>query len=267
MSSRKEEKERLRAERLAAQSHDQSAARRRVIAGYFVAGLLAAAVLAGLVVVITSGGGGDGAAADAPENAHIQTLSGVFEGVEPDEREGTAPPAIQFGDLQESAQMAGCQLRLDLPDEGNTHFMDEAKADEPGAYKTVPPTSGDHFGGTNENGSGAFADGAYRERPPTGRFVHSMEHGRVEIHYDPNLSEAEQLAIKGVFDEDPDGMLMFPDDEAPYAPDDTTKYAVALTAWRNLAICPTYDETVLDVIRNFRDTYRGNGPEAVQISL
>ena len=28
-----------------------------------------------------------------------------------------------------------------------------------------------------------------------------------------------------------------------------------------MAICPHYNETVLDVIRNFRDTYRGNGPE------
>jgi hypothetical protein len=267
MSSRQEEKERLRAERLAAQQHDQSAARRRMIAGYFVAGLLAAAVLAGLVVVIASGGSGDDGAADAPENAHIQPLSGVFEGVEADEREGTTPPAIQFGDLQESAQMAGCQPRLDLPDEGNTHFTDEAKGDQPGAYKTVPPTSGDHYGANAEDGAGAFADGAYRERPPTSRVVHSMEHGRVEIHYDPNLSEDEQLAIKGVFDEDPDGILLFPDGEAPYAPEDNTEYAVALTAWRNLIICPTYNETVLDVVRNFRDTYRGNGPEAVQISL
>ena len=46
MANRSEEKERLRAERLAAQQHDQSSARRRLIAGYFVAGLLAAAVLA-----------------------------------------------------------------------------------------------------------------------------------------------------------------------------------------------------------------------------
>jgi Protein of unknown function (DUF3105) len=266
MSSRREEKERLRAERLAEQQSAQSSERRRLVAGYFVAGLLAVAVLAGLVVVIANSGGGDGAAS-APGNAHIQALSGVFEGVEPDDREGTEPPAIQFGDLEESAREAGCQLRLDLPDEGNTHFTDEAEGDKPGAYNTVPPTSGDHYGANAEDGSGAFADGAYLERPPTGRFVHSMEHGRIEIHYDPDLPEDQQLALKGVFDEDPDGMLLFPDGEAPYAPDDKTQYAVALTAWRQLVICPTYNETVLDVIRNFRDTYRGNAPEAVPISL
>jgi hypothetical protein len=268
MSSRREEKERLRAERLSAEAQEQSAARRRLIAGYFVAGILGAAVLAGLGVVIASGGDGNGTAeSGCGESAHVQINSGVAEDLECDEREGTAPPPIQLGDLEQSAKAAGCQLRLDLPDEGNTHFTDEANGDEPGAYKTVPPTSGDHYGAPTENGSGAFADGAYLERPPTSRVVHSMEHGRVEIHYDPELAEEEQLALKGVFDEDPDGMLLFPDGEAPYAPNEPTTYAVAVTAWQNLVTCPEYNETALDVIRNFRDTFRGNGPENVPLSL
>jgi Protein of unknown function (DUF3105) len=267
MSSRREEKERLRAERLAAEAQEQSAARRRLVAGYFVAGILAAAVLAGLVVVITSGGDGDGTAgSDCGENAHVQINSGVTEDLECDEREGSAPPPIQLGDLEQSAKAAGCQLRLDLPDEGNSHFTDVARGDRPGAYETVPATSGDHFGAPAENGSGAFADGAYRERPPTARAVHSMEHGRVEIHYDPDLPEDQQLALKGVFDEDPDGMLLFPDGEAPYA-SSPPDFAVAVTAWQNLVLCPQYNETVLDVIRNFRDTFRGNGPENVPLSL
>jgi hypothetical protein len=48
-------------------------------------------------------------------------------------------------------------------------------------------------------------------------------------------------------------MLLYPDPDMPYD--------VAVTAWTNEAVCPHYNETVLDVIRNFRDTYRGNGPE------
>jgi hypothetical protein len=267
MSSRREEKERLRAERLAAESHEQSAARRRLIAGYVVAGILGAAVVAGLVVVIASGGNGEGTAeSGCGENAHVQIDSGVTNDLECDEREGTPPPALQFGDLEQSAKMAGCQLRLNLPDEGNAHFTEEEMGDEPGAYKTVPPTSGDHYGAPAEAGSGALADGAYLERPVTSRTVHSMEHGRVQIHYDPELPEEEQLAIKGVFDEDPDGMLLYPDDEAPYA-SSPPDYAVAVTAWQNLVTCPTNNETVLDVIRNFRDTFRGNGPENVPTSL
>ena len=80
-----------------------------------------------------------------------------------------------------------------------------------------------------------------------------MEHGRIEIHYKPSLPEAQQLALKGVFDADSDGMLLFPDPDMPYA--------VAATAWTNEVVCPKFNAEVLDVIRNFRDTYRGNGPE------
>ena len=64
-------------------------------------------------------------------------------------------------------------------------------------------------------------------------FVHSLEHGRIEIQYSPDLSEADQLALKGVFDESPDGMLLFPNSEMPYD--------VAVTAWTQLLGCPKYD--------------------------
>src|SRR5215468_3201737 len=250
MSSRREEKERLRAQRLAAEQAASSTARRRLLAGYVVAGLLAAAVVAGLVVVITKGGSGGSAAADACSNAHIQN-TGSFTGLTPDCRTGTAPPAIKYGDLQLSAQKAGCQLKLNLPDEGNTHVPDST----PVHYGTVPPTSGNH-------NPVPISDGAYTTpmsaNPETKGMnirdeVHAMEHGRIEIHYKPNLPENEQLALKGVFDADPDGMLLYPDPNMPYA--------VAVTAWTNMVVCPDYTPLVLDVIRNFRDTYRGNGPE------
>jgi Protein of unknown function (DUF3105) len=255
MSSRREDKERLRAERLAAESREKSQARRRLIAGYFVAGLLGAAVLAGLVVVLASSGGGNGgveasANCDNPDNAHVQSQSGSTDGLELDCREGTPPPEIQFGDLRESAQEAGCELKLNEPDEGNAHIPDTT----PFTYKTNPPTSGSH-------NPTPIADGAYltplsddtSTSPNVRNFVHSLEHGRVEIHYNPDLPEEEQLAIKGVFDEDPAGMIMIPDPNMPYA--------VAVTAWTQLIGCPNYNPIDLDVIRNFRDTYRGNGPE------
>ena len=249
MSSRREDKERLRAERLAAEAREHSQARRRLLAGYFVAGLLGAAVLAGLVVVVASSGG-DSGPEGLCDNAHVQTESGSTEGLEFDCREGTPPPEIQFGDLQESAQMAGCELRLDLPDEGNTHIADTT----PFTYKSDPPASGSH-------NPTPIADGAYltpfsddtSSSPNVRNFVHSMEHGRIEIHYRPDLPEAQQLALKGLFDEDPDGMILIPDPNMPYA--------VAVTAWTQLIGCPRYDPLDLDVIRNFRDTYRGNGPE------
>lgn len=252
MASRKEERERLRQERLAAQASRGSSDRRRLILGYIVAALLTAAVVAGLVAVIA--GGGDDEGVDTPAGAHIQINSGVLDGNEPDTRDGTDPPDRQFGDLEESARRAGCELHLDLEDEGNSHFEDDTK----GTYETNPPTSGDHFGSPTETASGPIADGAYRTTPVESRLVHSMEHGRIEIRYSPDLPEDQQLALKGKFDDDPDGMLLFPDDDLPYA--------VAVSAWRNYVGCEEYDPLFLDVIENFRDTYRGNGPEPVPIT-
>lgn len=247
MASRKEEKERLRAQRLAAERAAQSGGRARLMAGYVVAGVLALAVIAGLVAVVTSGGGGGSGACS---NAHIQN-TGSFSGLTPDCRKGTPPPPLQFADLQISAQKAGCEVRLNLPDEGNTHVSNST----PVQYRTTPPTSGNH-------NPVPISDGAYTTpmsaNPQTNGMnirdeVHAMEHGRIEIHYKPSLPESEQLALKGVFDQNPDGMLLYPDPNMPYD--------VAVTAWTEMAVCPHYNPLVLDVIRNFRDTYRGNGPE------
>ncbi len=102
------------------------------------------------------------------------------------------------------------------------------------------------------------ADGAYEQTPELIEFVHSLEHGRIEIQYAPDLPEADQLALKGVFDESPSGMLMFPNPDMPYE--------VAATAWTQLMGCKRYEGAkTLDAIRNFRDQFRGRGPEASPI--
>lgn len=250
--SNREERERLRQQRLAEQKSSGSSDRRRLLIGYGVAGVLAVAVLAGLVAVVAGGSGGSGPKlGDECANAHIATDFGVYQDYQCDNREGTAPADLQFGELQQSAQKAGCELKLDLPDEGHSHFTDETKGD----YKTNPPTSGDHYGAPNETLAGPVADGAYVSTPPESRLVHAMEHGRVEIRYSPKLPEDQQLALKGVFDEDPGGIILVPDPDLPYA--------VAVSAWTNYVGCTSYDPLVLDVVRNFRDTYRGNGPENI----
>jgi hypothetical protein len=244
MSSRQEEKQRLREQRLAQQAQEESAARRRLYLGYALAGLLTAAVVAGLVAVIISGAGG-GDQAEGSEAAFIDPRSGVFEGLEPDEREGTEPQAIKLGDLQASAQAADCVLREGLEDEGNGHLPPNRPAPK---YGTNPPTSGDHD-------PNPTADGAYLTSPEPRNFVHSLEHGRIEIQYSPDLPEEQQLALKGLVADDPDKMLLFPNPNMPYQ--------VAASAWTAFVGCPQYSEGVLDVIRNFRDTYRGNGPEPI----
>jgi hypothetical protein len=246
MATRKEEKERLRQERIAAERREASDARRRLLLGYFVAGALGAIVLAGIVVAILSGGGG-GEEAEVNEAAGIDPSTGfiVPEDITPDEREGTPPPPIEQAELAKAAEAAGCEVELGLPEEGNTHLRPN---EDPPKYETDPPTSGDH---SVEH----LADGAYLDYPDPINFVHSMEHGRIEIQYDPKLAEDEQLALKGVFDDDPEGMLLFPNPEMPYA--------VATTAWTNMMVCDRYDPAVVDAIRAFRDSFRGQGPEAL----
>lgn len=247
MATRKDEKERLRAARLEAERRDALAARKRLIFGYGVAGVLTAAVLVGIGIVIASGGGGS--SESSPAAAHIDTATGSTNGVAPDSREGTAPPTVQNLDLENAAAAAGCDLRLNLPDEGNSHL-------EPGApapnYRTNPPTSGNHDPQPQ-------ADGAYQQMPEPIHFVHSLEHGRIEVQYAPDLPDTDQLALKGVFDESPSGMLLFPDPRMPYE--------AAATAWTQLLGCKKYEGAkTLDAIRDFRDQFRGHGPEAVPIS-
>jgi len=262
MSGRKEERERLREERLAAQRATHSSDRLRQFLGYGVAGLIVIAMVVGLVVVIT-GGGGDETGVDSegnafPELAFVnEEIGAVPDGIELDGRNGTPPPEVENAVLEESADLASCELDLDLPDEGNTHLDDE---DVPKVeYKTDPPTSGDHYAG-NEAGSGALADGAYLSYPPVGRFVHALEHGRVIMHYSPDLPEEDQLALKGVFEESPSGVILMPNPEM--------QSDVAVTAWTQLATCDSYEgAATLDLIRTFRDTYLGQGPEFFPLSV
>jgi Protein of unknown function (DUF3105) len=250
MPTRREDRERRRAERLAAERAQASAERRRLIMGYIVAGVLGAAVLAGIVIAVASGGGGsDDPTAGSIDpgdfpNAHIEGRSGFIHGVQPDDREGTTPPELQQGDLETAARQANCELQLDLEDEGNTHVRDDTVK-----YKTDPPTSGNH-------NPQQQADGAYEEMPAEVNTVHSLEHGRILIQYSPDLPEDVQMELKGVFDESPQGMLFFPNPDMPYD--------VAVTAWTNLMGCERYEgAATLDAIRDFRDIYRGNGPEQI----
>jgi len=259
MSSRKEERERLRAERLAAQTAAGSSERRRLLLGYIVAGLLTLAVLGGLVAVIAGGGGG-GDTFEGCSEAHIEPNSGgAFNGLDPDCREGTPPPELVQGDLALAAKAAGCQLREDLDEEGATHVPNSTEV----TYETDPATSGNH-------NPTWIADGAYltplrvdvkasADELNIRNFVHALEHGRVELQYSSNLPEADQLALKGVYDEDPAGMIMFPNDAMPYE--------VAVTAWAQLLTCPKYTPEALDAFRDFRDIHRGQGPENLPINV
>lgn len=248
----KEERDRRRQERLEAERKELAAARRRLVFGYVVAGGLALAVVVGLVIVVLSGdGGGDTPQVDGkdiPEAAHVQIQTGDLHDYELDDRTGTTPPPLEQGDLETAAEEAGCDLQLDLSEEGSTHL--ESREDAP-KYETDPPTSGDHW-------PAQLADGAFSEHPDPIYSVHSLEHGRIALQYSPELSEKEQLELKGLFDESPEGMLFFPNPDM--------EHEVAATAWTQLLACDTYKgRAAIDAIRDFRDIYRGQGPENVPV--
>jgi hypothetical protein len=247
----REERDRRRQERLEAEKRSKAAERRRMILGYGVAGALSLAVVVGVVIVVASSGDGSDQVSgeDLPAAAHIEVQTGFLNDAEPDDREGTQPPEVQRGDLRAAAKEANCELRLDLPDEGNNHLRGN---DDPPEWDTNPPTSGDHSPQQQ-------ADGAYVEVDEVNT-LHALEHGRINIQYSPDLPEADQLELKGVFDEDPAGMLFFADPDMPYE--------VAATGWRQLLGCPKYEGRVtLDAVRAFRATYRGRGPEPFAITV
>lgn len=230
------EREQRRQERIEAEGSEAGSNRNRLIIGYAIASTVVLAI-AVVVFVLASGGDSDsdgGAKGDAHIN--LNASIGSTNGVEPDNRAGTVPAAAKVTSLAAAAKAAGCDLRLRLKDEGHEHIP---VGSPPPDYKTNPPTSGNHVEPPYQQ-----ADGAYREMPEEIDIVHSLEHGRLEIQYAPDLPEADQLALKGLYDTMYGATLLFPNDKMPYA--------VAATTWTNLLGCPSYKgAATLNAIRAF----------------
>jgi hypothetical protein len=228
---REEERERLRQARQERESSQAKSDRRRLFAVYGAAGLVGLLVVAGIVAAIASSGGGGGSG-----ESHINLASGSSNGIKPDERQGTAPPDVKVASLKQAAKKAGCTLRLHLKDEGHTHIAPTAATPN---YGTNPPTSGNHVEAPYQQ-----ADGAYSEMPGEIFIVHSLEHGRMEIQYSPELPEEDQLALKGLYETMYGGTLLFPNQNMDYE--------VAATTWTNLMGCTEYKgDITLDAIRDF----------------
>lgn len=241
------EREGRRQERIEAEREEAGSNANRLIFGYAIASTLVLAIAA-LVFILALGGDDGGAEGDAHINLNAST--GSTNGVEPDNRAGTEPAAAEVTDLAAAAERAGCDLRRRLKDEGHDHIPVGSPA--PG-YRTNPPTSGDHVDPPYQQ-----ADGAYAEMPAEISIVHSLEHGRLELQYAPDLPEADQLALKGLYDSMYGAALLFPNEKMPYE--------VAATTWTNLLGCPTYEgAATLDAIRAFgKATWGKYGGEAAE---
>jgi hypothetical protein len=229
VASRKEEKEQRRQERLERERTAADQGKRRRAYAIVVGTVLGLAAIAALVIVVAAGGGDSG---------HGQT--GKPESSFPNAQ---APPAQKLTDLDQAAKAAGCVLR-NPPIQGRNHVPNSTKV----VYNTNPPTSGNH-------NPVPAADGYYATAPFIRNAVHTLEHGRVEIHFKPSIPQRRINQLGGLFNDDPYHMVLFPD---PKIPD-----RVAVTAWGHLASCKKVNDATYDVIRAFRDRYRDRGPETV----
>ena len=248
MSKGEREREKLRQERIEAEAKESGGGNKRMLLAYLVGAVVVLAIVA--VIVVVASGGGDSSSGDGG-NAHINldTAIGSTNGVAPDEREGIPPKPVKQTNLQKAAREAGCYVMLHLEDEGHEHIPQNSPTPK---YKTDPPTSGKHVEPPYQQ-----ADGAYLEMPDPIDFVHSLEHGRMEIQYAPDLSEKIQRELKGVYDTMYGATLLFPNEKMPYQ--------VAATTWTNLLGCPTYKGAItLDAVRDFgKATWGKYGGEPV----
>jgi uncharacterized protein DUF3105 len=222
VASRKEERERRRQQRIEAERQAAAANRRKLMAGYVVAGLLGAAVIIGIVVALTSGGG-DGK---------------------------SGKPAKIPSEVLQKARLAHCKA-TSHKNQGRQHLL---PGEKPPKYSTNPPTSGAHD-------PIPAADGIFKKAPPTEKSVHSLEHGRINIQYDPALPPDAKRALRKLVEDDKLGpqsrhILLFPNEDMPYE--------VAATAWTQLLGCEKYSgKRTIAAIAAFRDAFRDKGPERV----
>jgi len=250
------DRERLRQERIAGEKGEEKSGRKRLIVGYAVvsAVILAAAVV--IFILVSGGGGSSNSGGTRPGQAdaggahiNLNTAIGSTNGIQPDERTGIIPPPPKITNLEKAAEKARCHLELHLKDEGHEHIPPGSP--EP-HYETNPPTSGPHVEPPYQQ-----ADGAYYEEPEPIDYVHSLEHGRMEIQYAPDLSEQIQRELKGLYDEMYGATLFFPNTKM--------EYAVAATTWTNLLGCTGWEgQPTLDAIRAFgKATWGRYGGEPV----
>ena len=236
MSSRKEQKEALRKERLERERQAQDAARRKRMVGFGIGGAIALAALVVVAVVLLAGGGGDDGTASAD----------VYPG-------GGEVPERQTSNLAAAVKAADCRTTTE---KGNSREHTTSLSDRV-EYRTNPPTYGKHF-------AEPVDDGAYDDPPQDEELVHNLEHGRVIVWFKPSLPEDARADLKAFFDDDDYQMVLVPRRNMPYD--------VAASAWNRdptpngtgrLLACPKYSAKVFDALRAFREQNRSNGPEPI----
>jgi len=111
-------------------------------------------------------------------------------------------------------------------------------------YNSNPPTSGPHA-------DTPAACGVYRQPVPDVNSLHSMEHGAIVVHYDPELSQEQVIDLEQIGRDVGGEIIVTPRPDNPSA--------VVLTAWTKLL---ALDEVDGDVIAAFESEFGNRSPEA-----
>jgi len=234
MTSRREEKQRLREERMRREREQAEAAQRRKLFGYVAAAVLTGAAIIALIVIAVAGGGGGSGEEGAGKGGGTKDPSKCPDG---------SVPAEKKLPLEQAAEAAGCKVEAPK-NEGAEHVDTQV------TYKSNPPTSGNHNPIPADDGA------YYDDPPPKENLVHALEHGRIIVQFKPNAPEALRGNLHALFEEDKTHMILTPNETG-------MEYQVAATAWTHLLGCPEWNDDVPDAIRAFRDAYRDKGPEFV----
>ena len=233
MSSRKEQKERLRQERLERERAAKEAQQRKRMVGYGAGGVLAIAAVAVIGFLALSGGSGNASTAVYPDGGSV--------------------PDQKTSNLTAAMKAAGCKQT----EEKGTSRSHVTSINAKIKYRTNPPTDGSHY-------FQAADDGAYDNPPPDVQLVHNLEHGRVVVWFKRTLPKQARADLKAFLDEDTYQMVLAPRQNMPYD--------IAASAWNRdptpngtgrLMSCPKYTPAVFDALRAFREANRSNGPEPV----
>ncbi len=236
MSSRKEEKEARRLEREAQQAESERAAankRRLQLVGGVVVAILA---VGGVSAAVLAGGGGD----DGPKPDGATDLPKA------------SIPAQRITDLAQAAKAANCEVKEQLPNEGNDHVEGTVSS-----YKTNPPTSGPHNITPAQEGEYSVGN-----EPAKENWVHALEHGRIIFQFAPGTSTADQAKLSALFGEDFSGSNGY--HQLLFQNDTKMPYKFAAVAWTNYVGCPgPLNSETIDTFRAFRAKYVDKGPELI----
>jgi hypothetical protein len=238
VSSRQEEKERRRREREEREAAEagKAANRRRL---QLVAGAVLGIVAIGAVIAAVIGLGGNDSKKDDPGASAYGAA---------------AIPARKISDFDEAVKASGCTFKT-YASEGRTHLPSDTAVNN--NYKTNPPTSGNHRPVWSEDGVYAPAN-----TPDKENYVHSLEHGRIELQYAPTASKQVRDQLNTLFNEPNKGVAGY--HELLFQNNTNMPYEVAAVAWTHLLGCKTVNDKTWDAIRAFRDRFTDKGPEIVQ---